>query len=176
MSHSVDSFFSLLTIKRVGVKVVYCQARPVHYIFQPCGTKSSFPRLPSIDHCNDSRRKIVYSIYVLAEQHFPFRYYCQRYSWRCINYNWCNLFCTGIMWNVWIHWCDTLLYQLVGLASVLNTYDDTQNIVQSLVTSLLVFYIYTGFMEGKNEWFQKWHVWQFDQNYRYFEVTNVLWA
>ena len=42
------------------------------------------------------------------------------------------------MWNVWIHWCDTLLYQLVGLASVLNTYDDTQNIVQSLVTSLLV--------------------------------------
>jgi len=41
MSHSVDRLFPLLTIHRVGAEVVDCQACPVDYVFQPCGTGPS---------------------------------------------------------------------------------------------------------------------------------------
>ena len=41
MSHSIDRLFPLLTIHRVGVEVVDCQACPVDYVFQPCGTGPS---------------------------------------------------------------------------------------------------------------------------------------
>ena len=37
MSHSIDRLFPLLTVRRVGVEVVNCQACPVDYVFQPCG-------------------------------------------------------------------------------------------------------------------------------------------
>ena len=41
MSHSINRLFTLLTIHRVGVEVISCQACPIDYVFQPCGTGPS---------------------------------------------------------------------------------------------------------------------------------------
>ena len=82
MSHSVDRHFPLLTIHRVGVEVVNCQACPVDYVFQPCGTARTGPSSsPFATHrpLQDSRRKVACSICVPVELHFPLLCYCQQW-------------------------------------------------------------------------------------------------
>ena len=59
MSHSINRLFPFLTIHRVGVEVVSCQACPVDYVFQPCGTGSSSSPLAIHRPLQDSRRKVA---------------------------------------------------------------------------------------------------------------------
>ena len=77
MSHSIDCLFPLLTIHRVGVEVVSCQACPVDYVFQQCGTGPSSSPLAIHWPLQDSRRKVACSICVPVELNFPllFRFF-----------------------------------------------------------------------------------------------------
>ena len=85
MSHSINRLFPFLTIHRVGVEVVSCQACPVDYVFQPCGTGSSSSPLAIHWPLQDSRRKVACSICVPVELHFPLLYYIVNSgSWRPI--------------------------------------------------------------------------------------------
>ena len=63
MSHSINHLFPLLTIHRVGVEVVNCQACPVDYVFQPCDTGPFSSPLAIHRPLQDSRRKVACSIY-----------------------------------------------------------------------------------------------------------------
>ena len=79
MTHSINRLFPLLTIHRVSVEVIYCQARPVDYVFQSYGMgPSSFP-LAIHRPLQDSRCKVVCSICVPVELHFRLLYYCQQW-------------------------------------------------------------------------------------------------
>ena len=86
MSHSIDRLSPLLTIHRVGVEVVNCQACPVDYVFQPCGTGPSSSPLAIHRPLQDSRRKVASSICVLVEPHFPLLFFTivNSGSWRPI--------------------------------------------------------------------------------------------
>ena len=88
MSHSINRFFPFLTIHRVDVEVVSCQACPVDYVFQTCGTGP--PSSPLAIHwpLQDSIRKVACSICVPVELHFSLLYYCQQ--WIVETHNWCN--------------------------------------------------------------------------------------
>ena len=102
MNHSINRLFPLLTIHRVGVEVVNCQACLVDCVFQPCGTGPSSSPLAIHWPLQDSRRKVACSICVPVELHFSLLYYCQQ--WIVETHNWCNLFSNryiGAMLSIW---------------------------------------------------------------------------